>query len=736
VIPRLVKTAIVSIAILVSIIFIAAYWLAWRPLPKISGTIAAPVSGPATISRDALGVPHIKAASIKDALFLQGFATAQDRLWQMDNFRRFAAGDLSEVYGVATLPTDRLSRAMGMRRIAEHHTRSLPPEQMSFLTAYASGVNFYIHTSRGRWSLEFWIPHPYQPRDWTPVDSMLVLLMMFRDLTTSWQTDLARCMLFASAKSRARAEQLFPVTQGGYVSPGSNSWAVSGAKARLGGAMLASDPHLGYSIPSVWHMVHLESPDLNVIGVALPAVPGVTIGHNENIAWGMTNIGADYQDLYEEQINFQTGEYVFRGKPRQAVLDRQTIQVRAAKPVELKTWITVHGPIIVTERGKNYALRWTAADRLTFPGLDVNRARSWHEFRDALRGFRGPPQNVTYADRQGNIGYQATGAMPIRPNFRGNVPIDGSSGENEWAGYVPFESLPSYSNPPNGVIATANQNPFPPDFPYPVEGSFADPYRVNQIHALLRSSTRFDVRQMLAIESDVYSAFHKFLADRVLLAFDRLGSVDPLVEQTIPLFRKWNGQMVQSNPAPLVTELLNRRISAWLIGSVAPGSHVSLSVRPYQIQLLMEQQPKGWVDNDSWDRWLLHRLSEVLSEGVRIQGNDISQWRYSKVMSWNFLHPIGSHIPVVNRFFDIGPIGMSGAGTTVKQISPTMGPSMRMIVDWADIDRSVQNIAVGESGHIASLHYKDQWEAFYEGRSFSMKFNRIEPKDVLRITPE
>ena len=194
-------------------------------------------------------------------------------------------------------------------------------------------------------------------------------------------------------------------------------------------------------------MVHLKTPGMDVAGVTIPGLPGVIIGHNRDIAWGLTNIGADYQDVYEEQIDLRTGRYMYDGKPEQASLNRQMIGVYGSRPVEVDTWITRHGPVFFGSGNKNYALRWSATDGYGYPILDMDRAHNWEEFRTALKRFWGPPQNCIYADRNGHIAYQAIGAMPIRKGFRGELPLDGSSSKFEWQGYVPFEQLPSYYDP-------------------------------------------------------------------------------------------------------------------------------------------------------------------------------------------------------------------------------------------------------------------------------------------------
>ncbi|MBV9404864.1 MAG: penicillin acylase family protein, partial [Acidobacteriaceae bacterium] len=565
---RLVRIINVSIAILVVLAAIAVYWYAVRPLPKTSGEITAPIGALALIRRDARGIPHIEASRWQDAIFLQGYATAQDRLWQMDGLRRFGAGELAEVFGQAALASDERSRKMRMRAIAESYLQHLKPEDREVFVEYARGVNYFIDTHHGDYSLEFSIPgNQYDPRPWTLVDSMLTGLVMTRDLTDSSRFEFDKGTLMQMADP-AKVRVLFPATQGQFVSPGSNAWAVSGAHTEDGRPMAANDPHLHCTIPGTWHLVHLKAPGLDVTGAALPGFPGVITGHNQQIAWGVTNLQADVMDLYLEQIDPRTGRYAYQGKVEQAQLDRQFIGVRNRKPVVLETWVTRHGPIVIQENGKSYSMRWSAADDFGFPFFDVDRAQNWEQFRAAIARFGAPGQNFVYADRAGNIAYQAAGSVPIRRGFHGDTPLDGASGNFEWQGYIPFDQMPRVYNPPSGIVATANQNPFPEAFAYAVDGSFADRYRVTQIRALLSRKEKLSVEDVLAVQKDVYSAYDRFLAQQLVGAFDKRGSTNALVRDAIAALRHWNGQMDKDQAAPMMTQLLNDQLATALVASL------------------------------------------------------------------------------------------------------------------------------------------------------------------------
>ena len=418
---RLLKYLNVLIGLFVVVIIALIYWFAVRPLPKTSGAIRVPIGQSATATRDDLGVPHIKAATVEDALFVQGYVTAQDRLWQMDIQRRAAAGQLSEVIGRATLELDREARKLRLRRLAEEHARALPPQDRAYLAAYARGVNHFIDTHRDVLPLEFKILK-YDPRPWSVTDSLSIGLLMIRDLTTTWKNEIAKVGMLSAGDANL-VNQIFTTRTGQEFAPGSNAWVISGKRTATGKPILANDPHLLYNFPSTWYMNHLQAPALNVEGASLPGVPGVLIGHNDRIAWGVTNLGFDVQDLYLEQIDLNSGRYVFQGKIEQARPEREFILVKGEKPVEHTNWITRHGPIWRTEGAHAFALRWIAAEpgKIQFPFLQLDMARNWEEFRNALRRINAPSSNLVYADVDGNIGYQVTGLLPIRRTYDGDV---------------------------------------------------------------------------------------------------------------------------------------------------------------------------------------------------------------------------------------------------------------------------------------------------------------------------
>jgi penicillin amidase len=732
----LLRAVNLSIAVLLIALVAAAYWYLWRPLPETSGQIAAPVSAGATIARDARGVPHITAASWEDAVFLQGYATAQDRLWQMDAMRRLAAGELAEVIGKSAVPRDEDSRRLRMGRIAEEQERALAPADRALLAAYARGVNFFLDTHRGRLPLEFKLLN-YDPRPWKVRDSILVGLEMYRSLTTSWRTELVKFHMIERGE-RAKVDFLFPPRSGAEPQPGSNAWVISGARSASGKPILANDPHLEFSIPSPWYLVHLRAPGLNAMGGSIVGLPAVIAGHNQRIAWGLTNLEFDVQDLYQERFDPQSGRYQFQGQTQQARLEQDVLAVKGEPPRPIALWVTRHGPIVITDEGQPYSLRWTGAEpgAFTDPFLDIDRAQNWGEFTAAIARFGGPAQNFVYADREGNIGYHVGGRLPVRKNCAGDVPSDGAAGDCEWDGFLPFDRLPQSFNPVSGMIASANQNPFPPEAGSQINGNFAPPYRARQIRALLGSRAKWKAEDMIAIQKDVYSAFMQFLARQVTAAWDKQKPNHPELADAAGILRAWNGQMEKGLAAPMVATLAYdqlRRIVAERAAAGLGQTYGSL-MAPAVLEKLLRERPGDWFPD--YDQVLVRCLIGAVEEGKKAQGSKVSRWDFGQYQALRIAHPVDGQLPFIGKYFNLGPVAMSGSPTSVKQYTRRLGPSLRMTVDLSDLDHSFASLTAGESGQWPSRHYKDQWDAYYNGRNLPMPFDKVDAQQVLVVKPE
>ncbi len=768
----------------VLIIFIAgaAGWFYWHirsALPQLDGTIhVAGLKAPVAVRRDARGVPHLRAQSIDDLAFAQGYVTAQDRLWQMDLTRRNAFGELSQILGRRTLNIDIENRKLGFHQVAERAVSGLDSESRAMLENYSRGVNAFIRTHRDLLPIEF-IILGYRPAPWTPADCLGVALTMDKTLNSSWRTDLMREAILQKLGPQLYAD-LFPDTspldrpvaemvkgpvrsvqpdaQGQLarllrppdltgldpvlasllsaakppdVVLGSNNWVVSGAHTDSGKPLLSNDPHLHLGVPSIWYQIQLEAPGIDVTGVSLPGAPTVIIGHNQHIAWGFTNTGPDVQDLFIEKMNPRNpDQYLHNGQWVNATVRNETIHVRGRQDVHLKVLATRHGPIIANEGGEALALEWTALqphalNLATF--LKLDEAANWQQFTQAIRSFSGPEQNMVYADTDGNIGYYAPAWVPVRKRGDGSIPEPGDTDEYDWQGYIPFEDLPHAFNPPGGIIATANSRVVPEGYPYFITHDWAPPWRTARIFQLLEAGHKLTVADMLRIDMDTYSMEDMWLARWLIKAGKARPPQNPVAKQALELIENWDGEAREDSAATLILErtrpILLARLLRPKLGSAYTEYHWGLALT--------------FVDNvlkNNWTRWLppgdrdfndtlMKSMDEAVQEIAKSTGNsNPKSWQWGTTIPLLFRHPLDP-LPFGHWLFDVGPFPQWGMGTTVKATSLSTGPSMRMVVDVADLDRSVNNITLGESGEITSPYYKDQFQAWYNGRSFPMLFS-------------
>jgi penicillin amidase len=333
-----------------------------------------------------------------------------------------------------------------------------------------------------------------------------------------------------------------------------------------------------------------------------------------------------------------------------------------------------------------------------------------------------------------SIGYHAAGKLPIRKGWAGDLPVDGASGDYEWQGSIPFDQLPAAFNPASGMIVTANQNPFPADYPYTVNGNFASHYRSSQIRALLSARAGWGPGDMVTVQRDVYSAFAHYLARALVAAYDKRKATNPALPGVIALLRNWNGQMEQNDAAPFAVTLAWQHLRRATVESASHApSNYDLPMGPPALEKLLRTRPAGWFAD--YDETLLKGLAGAVEEGQRMQGRNPAKWKYGIYTEMTIANPVVHRLPLVGKYFDTGPVRMSGSSTTVKQLTRRLGPSMRMAADLSNWDRSLLNVTIGQSGQILSRHYRDEWKSYYVGESFPMQFHHVEAKDVLRLTP-
>lgn len=783
-----------------------------RSLPLLDGSVIVPeLRQEVQVARDHWGVPRIQAKSLDDLLVAQGYVVAQDRLWQMDLLRRAAAGELAEIFGEVALETDRENRALGFRGAAERSLALMPPEHRAMLEAYARGVNRYIEQRRRQLPGEFLVLR-YEPRPWSPVDSLLINAYMYKELTNFWKDEIRRAKLTERAGSElardlftyesawdrppvggpAENENTPPLNPGssnglppnaGKTSElrlqgpvddaslppapptswqaadgllgefanevraaGSNNWVVDGKHTYSGKPILANDTHLPLDVPSIWYLIHLTAPGWNVKGFALPGAPLVIIGHNDRIAWGVTNTGADVQDLYLETFNPEApNEYRVNGRWVAAEIRREIIHVRRRGDEIEDVVVTRHGPIVRRDGPLAYALRWTATEpgalEATIPLL--GQAHNWNEFRETLRGLWGPMQNFVYADVNGNIGFIAAARVPIRRKPTGGVPVPGDTDDYEWTGYIPFEELPQVYNPPEGVIATANGRITGPKYPYFLTDNWMAPYRTGRLYELLSRRKNLRPADCITIQTDLLSPPHRQIAAELLTARKRVRPLDPRTRSLLWTVPNWDGRASVESVQMSFLEFTRRALLWHLL-----QPHVSGGVGLYQwqrssvfLENVLRDHPARWLPPQfhSYDELLITSADlAVLQMELTSRHATLADWNWGTFSKLKIFHPLGqSGLP--RRHLSIGPISISGSLFSVKQVARTFAPSMRYVADLSNFDNSLMNITLGESGQYLSLHYRDQFPYWYEDRGIPSEFSdALEQKvteDLLRLRP-
>ena len=612
---------VLALLVLSAVAFL--YFVAQSALPQLDGTLAVRgLSAPVKVTRDSHGVPAIEAATLEDLFLAQGYVTAQDRLWQMDIMRRFAAGELSEILGQDTLKVDREQRILGLRAAARKSLQMASPRDRVYFDAYARGVNAFIDSHGSSLPIEFRILK-YRPKPWQAEDSIVIANQMVKDLNYySFGDTLAREKILAKLGSELTADLYVnrswhdrpptvmradlkdndqenqgdsdddddddagpdtSVTQRRSTAAeiwaqhaleavnGSNDWVVSGVHTVTGKPLLSNDMHLQHQMPNLWYEAHLkcvnQSSSLDVAGVTLPGMPYVIVGHNQRIAWGFTNVGPTVADAFIENFNPQ-GAYQTPQGWQQPEHRAELIRVKDKPDVTVDVMLTRHGPIVtdlLPGETRQVALRWTLYDGLRMPFFDVDTAQNWEDFRKAFSQLDAPGQNVVYADVDGNIGYQTTGRVPIRAAGDGSLPVSGADNAHEWTGYIPFDKLPSIYNPPSGVIATANGRITPDDYPNSISAEWEAPWRTERIYHVLESGRKFAAADMLALENDIHSENDLFAAERFVYSIDHASKASARAKQAADLMRNWDGRMLGSSAAPTIAVRSARELTRLLL---------------------------------------------------------------------------------------------------------------------------------------------------------------------------
>ncbi len=785
---RVAIRVVIGLLVLALVVFLGFdvwfYRAVQASLPQYEGSLALRgLSQPVTVAFDVHGVPTINASTLHDLFFAQGYLTAQERLWQMDMTRRFASGDLAVILGPDFVAVDREQRILGLRQVAERAAAAMDPAQREQFQAYADGVNIYIAEHTKTLPLEFRFL-TYAPHVWTVEDSLLVGLSMteflnhgyYREelnkekalaklgpeltaelfVNSSWRDhppgaesqslaneppkDLTPdeeatpppakkpvhhswLLPFGNPSSNMSPEARFPV--------GSNDWVVSGAHTATGKPLLSNDMHLELRLPNNWYEAHLICGDYDVVGVTLPGLPYVIVGHNRYVAWGFTNVGPAVEDVFIEKFN-EKGEYLTPQGWVQPEHRQEIIRVKGKPEVSLDVMITRHGPIItslVPGETRQLALQWIIykPGSTRIPFFDVNSAKNWDEFRAAFSQFGGPGQNVVYADVDGHIGYQATGLVPIRAAGDGSLPVPGETDTYEWKGFIPFDEMPRSFDPPSGILATANGRITPDGYPYPISFEWDSPYRTERIYKLLSKPKKYTAADMLDIEMDTVSELDRFCAERFVYAIDHTPKASERAKAAAELMRGWDGNMAVDSVAPSIAFYARGKLDELLLRPKFGDQwkeYTRWFMAPVWLENTVSHQSPEWLPAGyaNYDELLTAAVEAAVTDSKTPR--TLSMWTWGRVHQIDLKHPFWSNFPVLKRGAGTGPHPLSGDSLTIKAAGQRFGPSERYTADLANLDNSTLNIVNGESGNLFDEHYNDQWDAYYHGRTFPLPFSR------------
>ncbi len=779
-----------------------------KSFPQVDGEIQLEgLNGQVDIYRDQMGIPHIYASTEHDLFFAQGYVHAQERFWQMDFYRHVGQGRTSEMFGKSSVENDMFLTTLGWRRVAAVEYESFSPESKAILEAYAEGVNAYLKDHDGdAVSLEYAVlgllSPDYQIEPWEPLDTLSWTKALAWDLRANMGKEIERAVLLKTLTSEQLTELYPPYpndhpvivnTLGGTAASaslptqtvnipdetlaaleynvslldsvlgplsdgvGSNSWAVSGDLSATGMPLLANDPHLGIAMPSIWYQVGMhcrpktEACRLEIAGFSLAGAPGIVLGHNDRIAWGLTFALGDVMDLFIEKVNPENpNQYEIDGKWVDFETRTETILVTGSDPVEIIVRSTRHGPVISDTYGplkdkgdprdeefipfkeragvelpEHYviALSWVALQ--TGNPLEAifgfNKAQNWDEFRQAASLFHTPGHNLLYADVDGNIAYQTSGDLPIRKKGDGTIPVPGWNSEYEWIGFIPFDELPYTINPAEGFIAPVNNRIAGDAYDHFLTADWDYGFRAQRALKLIEESTdKFDIAYFQKMQADSYDASAAWIVPILL----NVKLDDTHLEETRQLLDGWDYQARADSAPAALYEVFWKHLLAKTFNDDLPERYwPSGGDRWFEVMRSVDETSRWWDDKSTQDRVetrdeiFVSAFRDAVSELEKTLGKDSSQW------SWGSLHgsvfrnaSLGkSGVGLIEDLFNRGPFPTGGGPSILNATSwnavegyeVTNLPSMRAVYDMSDLNNSVTVHTTGQSGHAYHPHYID-----------------------------
>ena len=777
---KILKITLVTIAVLLAVVLLAGVIavpaLRKSGLPELNGEKSlSALTAEVKVIRDERGVSHIYASNEHDLYFMTGYITAQERLWQMDMVRHATQGRLSELFKRDMFETDIFLRALGMQEKSRMVLEKEDPEILATLQAYADGVNAWITECGKKLPPEFRVLG-YEPEPWTMVDITNIIGFIGWDLASSnlsneisnyklgmklgaekaaeliadWNLvdevvfpdfrldDKLTDKALKAVSSMEKLEELGIVTLSG-----SNNWAVSGSRSETGKPILSNDMHLGFNVPGFWLQVHQVIPGkLNVTGVLFPGEPFIIAGHNDRIAWGMTNLGVDDIDLFVETVDSTGNNYLYNGEwlPFRDV--EHTLKMTDDSSQTRVLRYTHHGPVISGMQNIDdvvLSMCWSGydySDEIKAVYL-LNRAGNWDEFRTALSHFKSISQNFAYADVDGNIGLNTGGGVPVRKGT-GLLPRRGDTDEYEWKGYVPFELLPSSFNPEEGFISSANQRTVDSSYPFFISGEFSMPYRIMRIREMAGEKQVLGIEDFKRMITDNHSAYAKMLTPVILKGAEALSDPGETERKAIEELRVWNYAMDASLVAPTLFEFIRMEMAYQLLGDELDELYGAALGRQHDFYLyrLMKEGPDGWVDNvntpeeESLETIIARSISAALDTLTARYGEYGEQWQWGRIHTITLEHPMGG-VKILDRVLKLNSdtYGVGGSYHTVEpyafrdNFKAHHGASERHIFNTADWDKSLTVIPTGTSGIPGSPFYLSQTETYINNGFYSEPFS-------------
>jgi len=746
---------------------------------RVTGIVA-----PVEILRDPEGIPHVRAASPRDAFFGQGYVHAQDRLFQMEYDRRRAYGRWAAVVGPTGVEMDRIARRFRLESSVRLDWDHASSDTRAMLLAFAAGVNAFIESATD-WGVEFTITG-MRPEPWQPWDSMAVFKVRHLDMGT-WKAKLWRARLLRHlgperAADLTRPPQRHPLLivppATGYrgawpdgleemerlTAPlrlvpdalqGSNSWALSGHRTATGRPLVAGDPHRALDVPNVYYQNHLACSDWDAIGLSFPGVPGLPhFGHNARVAWCVTHGMADYQDLFIERFEAgNPGRYHFQGEWREADVRRETIEVRGDAPIEIETVATHHGPVVIGEPGGGHAIACAYSairgPNSTFDSfVPMLRAESADELEQAMRPWVEPVNNLVFADVDGRIGYRARGQLPIRSMANAWVAVPGWTGDHEWRGMVPFDEMPAFRDPETGFIVTANSRVAGADHAHHIGLDYVPDFRTRRLVARLEPLEKATASDMAAIHADRVSLAARELLDAVgqlqLLESPGPHRDDPLWRAALARLFAWDQVMDKDRVEPTIyaafRERLVRDLMTPILGPLASEAFASVPtggvahmarLKVRLPDMIREGDRSLLLPNADWRTVVARALGNALVELRAALGDDINAWQWARLHVTRLQHPLAAVFPSLAATLDPPSIAAHGDGETVNAASFLPGAGYhvnvtsvaRYVFDLGDWEASGWVVPCGTSGHPGQRHWADQLPAWAECRLLPMRYD-------------